>query len=353
MNHRLFLSACVALSDGKEISCSARSTHTRAPSLRCKVRGTGVFFRLAFPLCVCAHGLFALLPPGLRSGFMTSGKDGMIALWNDDCSQLVHTYNVTSEKLADGEPRLLNSPSSIRALTVANVSTRMRICKGTRRWQVMKKRPSILSYIRPHLFVAFFFFRMPLSQPPPRATSSALPRMGPSPCWNRCAIVSHTPLKVGRLFGSCRLPSHVAVLHASFKGHAEGEVWGLCPHPTAPLVVTTSDDKTVRVWDLESHRLLAMRKLPRASRGVGISQDGSCIMIGFTDGSLMVFSFAEVSFENWVAVGAVSFCISALLNLTPHLPQLSTAAEPIASIHHRKENISDIKFSPATEEVRR
>ena len=54
---------------------------------------------------------------------MTGGKDGTVALWNEDFSQAVHTYEVAPQKLAEGEPRLLSSSPSIRALTVANVRT--------------------------------------------------------------------------------------------------------------------------------------------------------------------------------------------------------------------------------------
>lgn len=55
---------------------------------------------------------------------MTGGKDGTVALWNGDFSQVVHTYEVAPQKFAEGEPRLLSSSPSIRALTVANVCRR-------------------------------------------------------------------------------------------------------------------------------------------------------------------------------------------------------------------------------------
>lgn len=53
---------------------------------------------------------------------MTGGKDGSVALWNEDFTKNVHTYTVSAERLAANEPRLLDVPPAIRALTVANVS---------------------------------------------------------------------------------------------------------------------------------------------------------------------------------------------------------------------------------------
>lgn len=116
--------------------------------------------------------------------------------------------------------------------------------------------------------------------------------------------------------------------------------------------MTTSDDKTVRVWHLETHRLVALRKLPRASRSVALSHDGSTIVIGSLDGSLLVFPFAEVVCK--VSTRKQQSQLSPHATPLPHTPmhpQLATVPEPIATLHHRKENISDIKFAPATDEV--
>ena len=35
-------------------------------------------------------------------------------------------------------------------------------------------------------------------------------------------------------------------------GHGDGELWGLSCHPSKDIFVTSSDDKTVRTWDLKT-----------------------------------------------------------------------------------------------------
>ena len=47
----------------------------------------------------------------------------------------------------------------------------------------------------------------------------------------------------------CECSSIVQVL---LEGHSEGELWGLAAHPSTHTFVTASDDKTVRVWDIDN-----------------------------------------------------------------------------------------------------
>ena len=44
-------------------------------------------------------------------------------------------------------------------------------------------------------------------------------------------------------------------------GHSSGELWGLASHPIAPYFFTAGDDRTVRMWSLESNTLVSYVKL--------------------------------------------------------------------------------------------
>ena len=63
----------------------------------------------------------------------------------------------------------------------------------------------------------------------------------------------------------------------TWQGHGEGEVWGLDTHPMKNESVTVSDDKTLRVWDLNTLLLKKVKKLKKGGRAVAYSPDGGSI----------------------------------------------------------------------------
>ena len=97
-------------------------------------------------------------------------------------------------------------------------------------------------------------------------------------------------------------------------GHGEGELWGLAPHPSLPLVATASDDGLLKVWNLQEHRMVSSLSLTRQASCVGYSPDGGYLAIGFKDGGFVVINTTDFS--------------------------------EVTTFQHRKQEISDIKFSP-------
>ena len=107
---------------------------------------------------------------------------------------------------------------------------------------------------------------------------------------------------------------HEIIIIIPFQGHGEGEVWGLAVHPYKEECVTVSDDKTLRVWDLKNVRLKQVKKLKRGSRCVAYSPGSDTLAVGHNDGGLSIFDAQTLT--------------------------------PIVSFKDRKEEISDVKFSP-------
>ena len=66
----------------------------------------------------------------------------------------------------------------------------------------------------------------------------------------------------------------------------EGELWGLATHPSKLHCVTASDDQSVRVWDLEAHRIKTTFSVDKPARCVAYSHNGRAIAVGMKDGEL-------------------------------------------------------------------
>ncbi|KAF7252518.1 Echinoderm microtubule-associated protein-like 6 [Varanus komodoensis] len=79
------------------------------------------------------------------------------------------------------------------------------------------------------------------------------------------------------------------------QGHCEGELWALAVHPKKPLVVTGSDDRSVRLWSLADHALIARCNMEEAVRSVSFSPDGAQLALGMKDGSFIVLRVRDMT----------------------------------------------------------
>ncbi|MEL6106382.1 MAG: WD40 repeat domain-containing protein [Planctomycetota bacterium] len=70
----------------------------------------------------------------------------------------------------------------------------------------------------------------------------------------------------------------------------EGRVWSVRYHPTRPLLVTSGDDGTIKLWETFRLRMMRQWNAESAVRSVAFSSDGDLIAAGDAQGTLVVWN---------------------------------------------------------------
>jgi hypothetical protein len=72
------------------------------------------------------------------------------------------------------------------------------------------------------------------------------------------------------------------------RGHFEGELWGLCPHPLKKEFITVGQDSMLAIWNIAERRQRKYAKLDCAANVLAYTSDAAMLAIGFINGEVKV-----------------------------------------------------------------
>ena len=148
-------------------------------------------------------------------------------------------------------------------------------------------------------------------------------------------------------------------LRTLVNGHT-GKVCHIAQHPSLPLYVTVSPDKTVRLWDARSRRQLGINRLVGKATCASFSSDGTYVAVGNEIGELAILTCAAI--QNGVPDGGGSALVRSSIPISPRgeangwevllrrnvgarVSRTEGKAQP-KSRKHSKSEVMTMRFSP-------
>lgn len=134
-------------------------------------------------------------------------------------------------------------------------------------------------------------------------------------------------------------PSLVVSAHFSL------ELWGLAVHPSRRQFVTTGDDATMRLWDMDAKRMISLTRLPGKARACAFSSDGGLLGVGFGGDNGGVGRRRQGSAQPGKSQPSKQ-PLEGAFSLFATRDVITGRASPLFEDRPAKEWISDVKFSP-------
>ena len=81
------------------------------------------------------------------------------------------------------------------------------------------------------------------------------------------------------------------------RGHFDGELWGLCPHPKKNIFFTVGEDKLLAVWDIKTKKLILKSTLEEKSKTIDCSPDCRELAIGCESGNFYIYDSIDLKLK--------------------------------------------------------